>query len=176
MPAKVFKLGPGTLTLGTEPLDISCQITDSLLTPNKDSEDAVTVLCGDVIPGAVTYAWQLTGTVLTDLSAGGMAEYCFTNRQSVVAFEYTPNTAAAASFAGQLVIDPLDIGGKSGQNMTAEFEFDLVGDPIPTWPTPGTSATFPARFTFPDTQTYPKAPEPADPPAKGRGKASAAAE
>lgn len=174
MPAKVFKLGPGTLSLGTAgAVDISCQITNSVLTPDIDTDDPVTVLCGDVIPGATSYAWKLTGTLLTDLSAGGIAEYAFTNRNTIVEFEYTPNTAAGVSFTGSLTLHPIDIGGDSGKNLESDFEWPLVGDPVPAWQTPATNATYPATFTYPSSATFPK---PADAPAtastSGKGRKS----
>lgn len=156
MAAKVFKLGPGTLKLGPDNLnlDVSCQLTNVVLTPDKDTEDSVTVLCGDTIPGSSTYQWKLTGTVLVDLSANGMAQFAFDNRNKIAAFEYVPNTESAAKFTGELVLDPIDIGGDSGKNMTSDFEWMLVGDPVPTWPT-ARSATFPSPTTFASAATFP---------------------
>lgn len=157
MAAKVFKLGPGTLKLGptATALDVSCQLTNAVLTPDKDTEDPVTVLCGDTIPGASTYQWKITGTALVDVSAGGMAEFTWTNQNKIVAFEFVPNTDAAASFSGELVVDPLAIGGDSGKNMTQDFEWSLAGAPVPTWPTPELAKTYPAPFTIPSESTYP---------------------
>lgn len=180
MAAKVFKLGPGTLKLGptATALDISCQLTNAVLTPDKDTEDSVTVLCGDTIPGASTYQWKLTGTALVDLLAGGMVEYTWSNQNKVVAFEFVPNTAAAASFAGELIVDPLAIGGDSGKNMSQDFEWSLVGAPVPTFGTPAANATYPATFTIPNTSTFPTPAEPtagspaeksADTPAHSKG-------
>lgn len=159
MAAKVFKLGPGTLKLGptATTLDISCQLTNAVLTPDKDTEDPVTVLCGDVIPGASTYQWKLTGTALVDLSSGGMVEYTWTNQNTVQAFEFVPNTAAAATFTGQLVLDPLAVGGDSGKNMAQDFEWSLVGTPTPVF-SAAASATYPATFTIPSETTWPKPP------------------
>ncbi len=164
MPAKVFKLGPGTLKLGptATALDISCQLTNAVLTPDKDTEDPVTVLCGDTIPGASTYQWKLTGTALVDLSTGGMVEYTWTNQNQVAAFEYVPNTDAGATFTGQVVIDPLAVGGDSGKNMAQDFEWSCVGTPIPTF-SAAQSATYPAAFTIPSSSTWPKPVDPVDP-------------
>lgn len=159
MPAKVFKLGPGTLSLGptATKLEIGCQLTNAVLTPDKDTEDPVTVLCGDVIPGASTYSWKLTGTALVDLTTGGMVEYTFLHQQEVTAFEFIPNTASGASFTGQLVLDPLAVGGDSGKNMAQDFEWSLVGAPVPVF-SAAASATYPAAFTYPAESTWPKPP------------------
>lgn len=179
MAAKVFKLGPGTLKLGptTTALDVSCQLTNAVLTPDKDTEDPVTVLCGDTIPGASTYQWKITGTALVDVSAGGMAQFTWTNQNKIVAFEFVPNTDAAASFSGELVVDPLAIGGDSGKNMTQDFEWSLVGSPTPTWPPAEAGRTFPAATTFASAATYPTRIEDAAPtvtPAKASASTSSA--
>lgn len=163
MPAKVFKLGPGTLNLGEvgSPLEISCQLTNAVLTPDKDTEESVTVLCGDTIPGASTYQWKLTGTALADLTAGGIVDYTWTNQNTIVTFTFVPNTAAGASFTGELILDPLAVGGDSGKNMSADFEWDCVGSPVPTFvpPVAGTEATYPSPVTIPSTATWPTRPE-----------------
>ena len=164
MAAKVFKLGPGTLKLGptATALDISCQLTNAVLTPDKDTEDPVTVLCGDTIPGASTYQWKITGTALVDVSAGGMVEYTWTNQNRVAAFEFVPNAEAGATFSGEVIIDPLAVGGDSGKNMAQDFEWSLVGAPTPTF-TPEAQATYPAVFTIASEKTYPTPLEPVAP-------------
>ncbi len=164
MAAKVFKLGPGTLKLGptATALDISCQLTNAVLTPDKDTEDPVTVLCGDTIPGASTYQWKITGTALVDVSSGGMVEYTWANQNKVAAFEFVPNTEAGAKFTGEVVIDPLAVGGDSGKNMSQDFEWSLVGTPVPTF-SDALSATYPATFTVPSTATWPKPVDAVDP-------------
>lgn len=156
MAAKVFKLGPGTLKLGptATALDISCQLTNAILTPDKDTEDPVTVLCGDTIPGASTYQWKITGTALVDLTEGGMVQYTWANQNKVAAFEFVPNTDVGTSFTGEVIIDPLAVGGDSGKNMSQDFEWDCVGTPVPVFPD-AQSATYPAVFTIPNTSTYP---------------------
>ena len=71
MPAIVNKLGPGTVRIGatgTE-VDFECQVTAAHVDWSEDAEDAVTVLCGDSVPGSRTYEASFAGTVLQDLSA-----------------------------------------------------------------------------------------------------------
>lgn len=158
MPAKVQKLGPGTLLLGNsaDQLDVSCQITNAVLSPNKDTEDPTTVLCGDTIPGASTYNWQLSGALLVDVTAGGVVQWTWEHENRVVAFEFIPNNAAATSFAGQVVVDPLAIGGDTGQNMSQEFEWSCVGRPTPTFADP-MARTYPGVQTIPSEKTWPTA-------------------
>ncbi|WP_280383362.1 hypothetical protein [Nocardia wallacei] len=157
MPANVQKLGPGTLKLGPSAtaLDISCQAVSVTLAPDKDTEDPITVLCGDTIPGASTYAWKLSGTLLTDLSKDGLVQYTWENQNKAVAFEFVPSTAAATAFKGTVVVDPLAVGGDSGKNLQADFEWGVVGTPTPTFPTK--QATVPAPLTYTSTPTFPTA-------------------
>lgn len=156
MPAKAQKLGPGVLRLGPEAtqLDISCQVTNAVLSPDKDTEDAVTVLCGDTIPGASTYNWKLSGTALVDVTSGGIVEWTWANKNKIAVFEFVPNSDAGASFAGSVVVDPLAVGGDSGKNMSQDFEWSCVGEPVPTF-APVTMGTFPSVTTFASTKTYP---------------------
>ena len=52
-------------------------------------------------------------------------------------FTFTPNNAAETTATGTLVIDPLDFGGDAhGDDLTSDFEFDLVGQPTYTYPVP----------------------------------------
>lgn len=164
MPAKVQKLGPGVLMLGPtqDQLDMSCQVTNAVLSPNKDTEDPTPVLCGDVIPGASTYNWQLSGTALVDVTAGGIVQWTWEHENTVVAFRFVPNNAAATSFEGQLVVDPLAVGGDAGQNMSQDFEWSCVGRPTPTFAEAGMAATYPSVQTFASTKTWPTALEPVD--------------
>lgn len=134
------KLGPGTLTIGATgaEIDVSCDLNNAVITMSKTTGTEVTKLCGDVRPGAVTYAYVLNGTIAQDLDLG--ADGLFGLSQSAPGseqpFEYTPNTAQGTSAAGTLVLDPLDFGstGAYGDELTSGFSFALVGQPTYTYP------------------------------------------
>ena len=132
MAAKVHKLGPGTITIGetgTE-LDFSCQVTAAHVDTEVDEGDEVTVLCGDVVPGARTYSHTFAGTLLQDLDAEGIVAYSWDHAGEAVPFSFTPSTAIAAKVDGELILDPLTIGGdEAGQNMTSDYEWAIVGTP-----------------------------------------------
>lgn len=132
MPAKSYKMGPGTLTVGEtgSPQDMSCQITSAKLTPSKDAEDDLNVLCGDVVPGEVTYTWALAGTLVQDLSTGGVNLWSLANAGLQLPFTFTPSTAVGQTFTGILTVDPLEIGGDVKTKPTADFEWSLVGQPV----------------------------------------------
>ncbi|WP_024794197.1 hypothetical protein [Tomitella biformata] len=134
MAANSYKMGPGTLTIGeTGTLqDMSCQITSAKLSPDKDAEDDLNVLCGDVVPGEVTYTWTLNGTLVQDLSPDGVNLWSLTNAGAQLPFTFTPSTAVGQAFAGIVTVDPLEIGGDVKTKPTADFEWSLVGQPTVT--------------------------------------------
>ena len=146
MPVKSVKLGPGTLTFGPvgTPMDASCQLANGVVTWDKNKDDDLTVLCGDVISGATTYTAKLSGTMVQDLDAGAtsLVAWSWTNKGTEVDFEYTPNTAAGASVSGKCIVDPLDVGTTDdyGSTMTSDFEYDCVGEPNLGFGTTGTLA------------------------------------
>ena len=137
--------GPGRLTFGetgTEN-DFSCQVAECALNPDKDAEDAIKVLCGGSVPGAVTYTWALAGNFNQDLRTAGNPDaesginiYCLQHAGEEVAFEFTPNSTESPGFSGMVTIDPIAIGGEVGSVAQAEFEFSVTGQPqiIPATP------------------------------------------
>src|SRR5215510_352771 len=131
-----FPLGPGTLTIGATgtPIDVSCLVNNATITMSKDEGDSTTKLCGTVVPGAVTYTYSLSGNVDTDISdPAGLFALSQSAPGTVQDFDFTPSTEAGTSASGQLVIDPLDFGGdETGQTMTSDFEFSIVGKPTYT--------------------------------------------
>ncbi|MFC8387049.1 hypothetical protein [Nocardia sp. NPDC057272] len=131
MPVQSYKVGPGTLELGEvgTPTDFSCQFTDIALEPSKDSEDAMNVLCGDQIPGDVTYAWTLKGTLVQSLEDTGITLYTLANQGKTVPFRFIPKTGANG-FSGSVVIDPTKIGGPVRATAVADFEWSVVGNPV----------------------------------------------
>lgn len=132
MAAQVTKLGPGSLELEATPTtqDMSCQLSSAWVKWDKDKDDNVPVLCGEEIAGDVVYSGKLTGTIFIDLSDGGLVEYTWANKGTQVPFRFVPNTAAGKEITGTVTIDPLDVGGdEMKKNMTADFEWDCVGEP-----------------------------------------------
>lgn len=131
-----YKLGPGTLTIGatgTE-FDASCLVNNAVISMSKDEDDAVTKLCGTVVPGAVTYTYTLSGNVDIDISdPAGLFALSQNSAGTQQTFTFTPNNDAGTEAAGTLTIDPLDFGGdETGTIMTSDFEFSIVGAPTYT--------------------------------------------
>ena len=134
MPAKVKALGPGTLTIGDtgSEVDVSCQVTAMRIAWDKDADDDVKVLCGEVAPGAVEYSATLTGTVFQDFDdPEGIANLTWEHKGEQYSFVFVPSTEWAKSASGIVTLDPLDFGGDEvGTNMTADLEWSIVGDPV----------------------------------------------
>lgn len=133
-----FPLGPGTLSIGATgtPIDISCLVNNAVISADKSQGDSTTKLCGTVKPGAVTYEYSLAGNMDTDI-ADDAGFFALSQLSAGEELDYTfePSTEAGTSAAGTLIVDPLDFGGDtSGETMTSDFEFSLVGAPTYTFP------------------------------------------
>jgi hypothetical protein len=149
MTAYSTRLGPGTLSLGeiATPMDASCQLANAVVAWDKDADDPITVLCGDVVPGNVQYTATLSGNFLQDLDQeAGLVAYTWANKGVSVPFTFTPNTAAGATVTGSVVVDPLDVGSDEeyGAVMSSDFEWDIVGEPVLSWGAPALDAAAPA--------------------------------
>ena len=137
MAVQSFKMGPGTLKLGTAgAFDASCQVTSAQVaaSENVDAEDPIDVLCGEQIEGdeTVTLEWTLSGTFVQDLAAAGVVAYSWTNASDWVDFELIPNTAGARKITGRCRLVPLAAGGEVKTRPTSDFEWAAKG--------PGTAA------------------------------------
>jgi hypothetical protein len=133
----VFPLGPGTLTIGATgtPIDVSCLVNNAVISADKEEGDSTTKLCGTVRPGSVTYTYTLAGNMDTDVAdEAGIFALSQSAPGTEQDFTFTPNTDAGTTATGRLVIDPLDFGGDTtGETMTSDFEFTVVGAPAYTF-------------------------------------------
>jgi hypothetical protein len=134
-----YKMGPGTLKLGTGgTMDASCQVTSCRVSAseNVDATDAIDVLCGEQVPPdeTVTTEWTITGTFLQDIAAAGVVAYTWTNKRTWVDFEFIPNTAAARKVTGQCRLIPLDLGGDAKARPTSDFTWAARGPAAATDP------------------------------------------
>jgi hypothetical protein len=129
----VFPLGPGSLTIGETgtPIDVSCLVNNAVIAADKDEGDSTTKLCGTVRPGAVSYTYSLSGNLDTDIGEDtGFFALSQDHAGEQMDFTFTPNTDAGTVATGKLVVDPLDFGGDTtGETMTSDFEFSIVGKP-----------------------------------------------
>lgn len=134
MPINSYKLGPGTLTLGSGPLEVSAQVTACKITweESLESTDAVPVLSGDELPGEddATYKAKLEATFLQDLALAGVVTWSWTNKGTEQAFDFVPNTVVGRAVSGTLVPVPLQVGGdEMKKRPTADASWRIIGDP-----------------------------------------------
>lgn len=135
---RIETLGPGSLVFGvtgTE-LDMSCQVAECAIEFDKDTEDSETMLCGDVIAGERTYSAVLRLVVKQDYETGGVIDWTWQHAGEQVPFEFIPRLSSVATATGQVIVDPLNLGGTVKSRNSSEAEWDIVGMPAFT-PDPG---------------------------------------
>ncbi|MET0995458.1 MAG: hypothetical protein ABWY20_15860 [Mycobacterium sp.] len=131
MPPTVRKLGPGVLTVGAvgSPLDFSGRVTKASVTWKVDTSDDVPLLSGGTEAGDREYAATLEATVYQDdLTAGGLVDYSWVHKGETVPATFTPY-ADGRSITGELVVDPLDVGGDVGKKNTSDLKWAFLGEP-----------------------------------------------
>jgi hypothetical protein len=132
--------GPGTLKIGatgTE-VDVSCLVNGVRIAATKDQGDATTKLCGTKKLPAADYSWEMSGSMDVDPEdPDGIFMLSATAYGTEQSYVFTPNTAAAVTATGKLIIDPLDFGADEfGADMTSDFTWALTDEPTysPTIP------------------------------------------
>lgn len=135
MPAQTESLGPGELSIGEvgSEVDFSCQLTAATLSPSVDQDDDTPVLCGDIVPGDRRYTFELEMSVLQDWRAEGITAFSYEHRGEAVAFQFSPDSASGPTVTGNLMVDPMNLGGEVNQRATADWTLSVVGDPSITW-------------------------------------------
>lgn len=122
--------GPGTVTIGTTPLDFTCEVLGGKVThAYEDVGEARTMLCGTVRPATKTRTDGLAFELENDLGAAGLYAYLVTNDLTEVVFDYTPNTANGASWDGTVQLTlPSEIGADQfGSPIVSAVEWAGVG-------------------------------------------------
>jgi len=134
-------LGPGTLTVGTTPLDFSCEVLGGKVTHSyEDIGEKRTMLCGTEKPAQRKRTDGLTFNLENDLSGAGLYKWLLDHDLATEAFVYTPNTAAGAKWEGDFQATlPADIGADEfGSPIVSAVEWEGVGafTFTPSTPTP----------------------------------------
>ena len=122
--------GPGTMTIGTTPLDFSCEVLGGKVTHSyEDVGESRTMLCGTERPASKKRTDGLTFNLENDLTAAGLYAYLVTNDLTEQTFAYEPNTANGASWAGTIQLTlPSEIGADEfGAPIVSAVEWAGVG-------------------------------------------------
>lgn len=134
MSASMFtdsRLGVGTLKIGT--VDYGAQIANVVLAPTVDSTDGTpTLAVPDPLPEEKE-SWALEGSAIQDFQLdSGFVNYCFDNAGTIVPFELVPVTGDGPTWAGNVRLWSIPIGGDAGVQITADFSFAVEGKPTRT--------------------------------------------
>jgi len=127
--------GPGTLTIGEvgAEIDVSCLVNNAVLSASPTTSDPTTKLCGTQKPGATTYTCTLSGNLDIDPDdPDGIFCLSWASPGEELPFLFIPNSEVGTSAAGALTLVPLDFGstGAYGDDMTADFEFQVLWKPV----------------------------------------------
>jgi hypothetical protein len=133
MTVQSYKLGPGTLTLGSAPLDVSAQVTAMKVewSENVTSGEDLDLLSGDSLLGDqdATYRANLAGNLLQDIAAAGVVDWSWTNKGTEQAFKFVPSTSEGRQITGVLVPVPITVGGDVKTRPRSDITWRIVGDP-----------------------------------------------
>lgn len=124
----------GILLLGEtgSEVDYACQVSAITVEPSVDTEDNTPVLCGDDEPGASTYSATANITFFQDLPLpDGLTKASWDHRGERWHFRYFPNAEDMENLAvdGDIIIQPMTIGGDLRSKPTSEVTWDFVGMP-----------------------------------------------
>ena len=134
MPIIESRLRLGTLTLGGTAF--ATQATNVRLVPSTEEDgDPLETLSGDEILPDEQTSWALAITAVQDFDeATGFVNYAMQNAGDVVAFVWAPTGATGPSYAGNVKVRPVEIGGDVNARLTTEAEWPIEGVPTPTYP------------------------------------------
>lgn len=135
MAVETYKVGNGLLTLGVAETAFTQQVRSLVIQPseNVEEEDDIEVLSGETVEGEanVTHSYELTGTVLQDLSSAGFVAYTWDNKGDDVPFVFQPRGGTARAVTGTVRVAPVSIGGDVKARAESQFTWACTGaDPV----------------------------------------------
>lgn len=125
--------GPGTVTIGTAPLDFTCEVLGGSVThAYEEVGQARRMMCGTEKAAKRTRSDGVTFQLETDLRESGLLAYLYTrdpDDPDPEPIAYTPHTETGASWAGTVVpLLPPDVGaGEYGAPITGTVTWPAVG-------------------------------------------------
>jgi hypothetical protein len=124
-------MGPGVLTVGSagSPVDMSSRCTSVKVTWKVNAEDDTPTLDGGVESGDRTYTATLEATIYQDdLRDGEVARFTWEQKGTAQPATFTPFTGGT-SITGEVIVDPLDIGGDVAKKNTSDIKWAFIGEP-----------------------------------------------
>lgn len=134
--AKSTVLGPGILEFGEvgSLKDFSCQVTSITVGMDPDRDDPTPTLCGGALVNEATYEATLEATLVQDLEESGIVKWSWDNRGVTMPVRYVPNRKAGLEITGEIVVDPISIGGDVKKRNTSDVKWAFVGEPQLNYP------------------------------------------
>jgi hypothetical protein len=124
-------MGPGVLAVGSAGslVDFSKRCTSVKVAWKVDAEDDTPTLDGGVESGDRTYSATLEATVYQDdLRDGELSRFSWEQKGNVLPATFTP-FAGGTSITGEVMVDPLDVGGDVKKKNTSDIKWAFVGEP-----------------------------------------------
>ena len=144
----VTRLGPGTITVGSTPVDFSAEVTDVTMTHGyNETAEAKTYLVGSTALASFTRSDGVTAALDNDLTAAGLYAYLQTNDLTEQPFSYTPQDADTVEWAGTVQV-----------TLPEEIGTDAYGNPLASsvsWQAVGKLGFTPSGDTAPDGRRRP---------------------
>jgi len=133
VPINDDRLKAGTLTI--DGVSYATQATNVRLVPKTDDNgDTLEVLSGDIITPDDTTAWSLVIVAVQDFDdPAGFVNFAMANAGEVVPYVWKPN-ATGVSYAGNVRVRPVEVGGDVNARLTTSAEWPCQEDPTPTYP------------------------------------------
>ena len=124
--AAPISLREATLTVDAD--DFTAAVNEVLFEPDVEVEWLPDIASGGV-PIVTRVRWQVTIGVMQDLTAGSLTRYLLSNIGAMKTLVFTP-LAIGPSVTAEVRIVPAQVGGPSGQILTASPTFPVVGVPV----------------------------------------------
>jgi hypothetical protein len=147
------RLWKGTLSFGETGTAqaVASQATNVVIEQQDgDQEDTANVLSGETVGGGTASGpWHLTATLIQDFDLStGFQKWSYDNRDTKVAFTFTPNDVATApTIAGNINVKFVGLGGDVKTRITRDIDWGIDGEPTVTWPTGGAAAASSSKST-----------------------------
>ena len=125
------KLGPGVLSVGEAgtSVDFSKRCKSAAVKWGVKQEDDTPMLDGSTQAGDRTYTATLEAKVQQeDLVDGSFVVWSWANKGGQFPATFTPYNGQM-SIVGDVIVDPLDVGGDVGQKNDADIKWAFVGEP-----------------------------------------------
>lgn len=127
----VRKLGPGSLSVGSagSTIDLAVRCRAASVTWGVDEEDSVPLLSGATSAGDRTYTATLEATLeQDDLVDGSVVRFTWDHKGEQLPASFTPY-ATGPSITGEVMVDPMDVGGDVGKKNTSDIKWVFIGEP-----------------------------------------------